>query len=380
MGIPMGAPEFKYRDILRRHDVTLFSGNFELYGDFSRRVVEVIEKHTPYIEVYSVDESFLGIGSLLIEDYESWAKAVGQDVLRRTGIPVSIGVAPSKTLAKAAAELAKQDEKTGGVFSFIGRNESDMRASLNRLPVEDVWGIGWRLAPKLKQQHIRTAGDLADVTPRWARQHLTVRGERLVRELRGEACYGLSQSSVEDGQKTIAATRSFGRSIRAIHELETAVASFAARAAVRLRKKHQIAGALAVFVRTGKGAIKQYGPSVSRRLPYPTADTSVIVAEAMAGLQQIYDQNYGYRKAGVVLHHLLPESAQQTTFNQRGKEQALKKRDQLMHVLDEINAKYGTKTIRTAAEGARTKGRWYSKREHRSQAYTTNWQELAVIN
>lgn len=379
LGIPMGAPEFKYRPVLRQNRVELFSGNFSLYGDFSRRVVEVLENYTPYIEVYSVDESFLEVGSLLIGDYNQWAQAVKADIYRQTGIPVSIGVAPSKTLAKAGAELAKHDPSLRGTFSFIGPSEQEKGKALANLPVEDIWGIGRRLAPKLRQNQIRTAADLSGVSPKWAKQHLTVRGERLVRELQGQSCYGLSQSGVEEGQKSIAATRSFGHTIRAIHDLETAMASFAARAAARLRKKHQIAGAVMTFLSTSKGADEPFHPSASRRLAYPTSDTSVLVADALEVLRIIYDERYGYRKAGVVLLGLLPESAQQTTFAQRDRQTELTRRDVLMKTVDKINAKYGTKTIRTAAEGAKTNERWHSKRERRSPAYTTSWNELATI-
>ncbi|HEX9679041.1 MAG TPA: Y-family DNA polymerase [Candidatus Saccharimonadales bacterium] len=379
LGIPMGAPEFKYRKLLRANDVTLFSANFALYGDFSRRVVEVLRSYTPQIEVYSVDESFLEVSSLLIKDYPKWARGLCQDVFKQTGIPVSVGIAPTKTLAKAATELAKKDLSFGGALSLVGLRPAELKAHLEKLVIEDVWGVGRRLGPKLRQLGLRTAWDLRQVGTKWAKQQLTIRGERTVRELKGETCFGLSRETVTGGQKSLAVTRSFGRRIQSAHELESAVASFATKAAARLRRKQQIAGALVVFITTGVGAVERFAPSTLVRLEYPTADTSQIVGTAVNGLDRIYNDNFSYKKAGVIMLDLRSKQAQQTTFGQIGQSQQLKRRDRLMRVMDQLNTRYGTRTLRTAREGQNLEAKWPSRQERRSPAYTTSWNQLASV-
>jgi DNA polymerase V len=379
LSVPMGAPEFKWRPILRANRVQLFSANFGLYGDFSRRVVEILGGFTPDMEVYSVDESFLEVSTLLIEDYSAWAKRLRAAVLKQIGIPVSVGVAPTKTLAKAAVDYAKLHPETGGTLNLQSLSESKQLEILDRLPLEEVWGIGRRLASRLNGFGLRTAGDLARVSSKWARQHLTVRGEKTVRELGGESCFPLALEGLDHEQKSLAVTRSFGRNLRAIHELEKAMATFAARAATRLRRKKQIAGGLAVFIRTGVGAARQFGQSTSVVLPYPTSDTSQITAAALQGLKNVFNPDYAYRKAGVVLLDLKPITAQQTVFEQIGQGRQLKERDELMTAIDKLNRKYGTDTVKTAAQGAREKEQWTSQRKRVSPAYTTSWAEIPIL-
>jgi DNA polymerase V len=299
--------------------------------------------------------------------------------LQQTGIPVSVGVAPTKTLAKAAVGYAKSHPETGGTLNLQTLSRAERLAKLDELPINEVWGIGRKLGPKLNSFGLRTAGDLARVSPKWARQHLTVRGERTVRELKGESCFVLTIDSLDHEQKSLAVTRSFGRNLRAIHELEKAVATFATRAAARLRRKHQITGALAVFIRTGVGAAQPFGQSTLVRLAYPTNDTSRLVAAALEGLEGIYNPNHAYRKAGVILVNLLPEMAQQTTFEQTGQAERLSQRDELMSAIDHLNQKYGTDTVKTASQGARDKELWTSQRKRVSPAYSTSWNDIPVI-
>lgn len=384
LGIPMGAPEFKWRSVLSKNDVTLFSANFLFYGDFSRRVVDILSAVTPQIEVYSVDESFLETGSLLIKDYATWGRQLRRDIMKQIGIPVSIGIAPSKTLAKAATDYAKKEEGTEGVVAI--QENSAVRPSvlspskvLSSLPIEGVWGVGWRLAPQLRRFGLRTAQDLSEVAPAWARQHLTIRGERMVRELKGESCIPLSDEGLDHAQKSLAVTRSFGHNLRAVHELEKAVATFATRAATKLRRKDQIAAAMAVFISTGAHAPTQFRPSTLVQLEYPTNDTSQLVGAAIKGLERIYDNNFAYRKAGVILTDLRPSFAQQTTFSQRDQADKLVARDQLMASIDAVNRKYGTDTLKTARQGAKNKEKWQSRRELVSPSYTTKWAEIAVL-
>src|SRR6266498_1461283 len=232
MGVPMGAPLFKVEHLMKGKDVTLFSGNFRLYGDFSQRVVRILAQMAPEIEVYSVDESFLEISSLPIDDYQGWAAKLYETIYRWTGIPVSIGVAPSKTLAKAASEFAKQNPETEGVWYLPPEDDEKREQLLRWLSVKDVWGIGWRSAPKLMQRGISTAYDLSKVSEKWARQQLSIRGLKTVKELNGESCLPL-EHEVEP-QQSIARTRSFGYNVRDYYQLEGAIATFAAQAAVKV--------------------------------------------------------------------------------------------------------------------------------------------------
>lgn len=379
LGIPMGAPQFKYRDILVSNRVKLFSANFSLYGDFSRRVVEALKIYTPYIEVYSIDESFLEIGSLLVDDYQQWAQTVSRQVHTQTGIPVSVGVATSKTLAKAATELVKRGRSTGGGLSLVNRPAKDIKRLLGDLPVEEVWGIGRRLAPRLRQLGVRTTYDLCSVSPKWAKQHLTVTGEKTVRELKGEACFKLSQTKVNSGQKSLAVTRSFGRAMRSMHQLESALASFATKASVRLRRQQQIAGALVVFIRTGIGSAESYSPSTLVKLEYPTSDTSRIVEAAIDGLERIYNDLYAIKKAGVILMDLRPSTAQQMTLYQQNDKGKLDRRERLMSAFDAINERYATRMLKVASEGPPAKTEWLSSRKNVSPEYTTNWKDIPAI-
>lgn len=384
LGIPMGAPEFKWREVLRQNDVTLFSANFLLYGDFSRRVVDVLSRITPQMEVYSVDESFLEVSTLLIDDYAQWGRQLRQTILREIGIPVSIGIAPSKTLAKAATDYAKQIPSTQGVTVLAKTTGNDLsildrQTVLAALDLEDVWGVGRRLGPKLRQFGLRTALDLAKVSPGWARQHLTIKGERMVRELNGESCFLLTKEGLDHEQKSLAVTRSFGHNLRAMHELEKAVATFATRASTKLRRKSQIAGSMVVYLSTGVGVPRQAHPSTHVRLEYPTNDTSQLVSSAIEGLSRIHDPNFGYRKAGVILLDLKPATAQQLTFAQRNHRKSLLARDRLMATVDGLNRRYGTDTLKTARQGAKDKELWQSLRQRVSPAYTTRWAEIRVI-
>ena len=379
LGIPMGAPQFQYRDVLRANKVELFSANFPLYGDFSRRVVETLKSFTPNIEVYSIDESFLEVGSLLIDNYQQWAQNISQTVFKQTGIPVSVGVATSKTLAKAATEIVKKNPQIKGGLSLEGLSPKDIHRWLDKLPVQDVWGIGRRLGPKLNRLGVRTASDLSQVGPKWAKQQLTVIGERTVRELKGEACFALSRERVDSGQKSLAVTRSFGRAMRSAHQLESAVASFATKASARLRRKHQIAAALVVFIRTGVGAKKPYSVSTLVKLEYPTADTSRLTEAAIQGLGRIYNPNHAIKKAGVILVDLLPKNAQQMTLSQQDKLDDLEKSDRLMQTFDKLNERYGTRVLKTASEGPPVKSKWLSLRKNVSPQYTTSWTQIATI-
>lgn len=374
MGVPMGVPYFEVRDTLKLGEVTLFSGNFALYGDFSQRVVQILQTVCPDIEVYSVDESFLEVSSLPIKDYDAWGRELRARILKWTGLPVSVGIAPSKTLAKAAADFAKKNESEQGAFSIIG-DAAKREQLLKWLPVEDVWGVGRRTAPKLRGRGISTAYDLSQVSDAWAQSTLTIRGLKMVRELRGEPCLPLENH--EEPQKSIIRSRSFGHKIRNYFELESAVATFAAQGAAKLRQKQELAGAVVTFLYGSKHDDARRGGSAITTLLPPTADTGQIIAAALQALQQVYDPDFGYKKAGIVLADLRPVTAWQLELG--GNVKAIDRQSRLMRTVDEINNKLGTRLVRHASEHLELTG-WFSRKQLRSPAYTTSWLDLPKVH
>jgi DNA polymerase V len=379
LGVPMGAPEFEYRTLLRKNEVTLFSANFALYGDFSRRVVEVLKMYTPHIEVYSVDESFLEVDSLLIDDYQRWGQNLRNQIYNWLGLPVSMGIAPTKTLAKLGATYAKKHNEIDGVAVLMD-GESDLyKEALSATDIGDVWGVGRRLETKLRQSGLRTAKDLASVAPRWARQQMTITGEKTVRELNGQSCYPLGQTGMDDGQKSLSVTRSFSKGLRSASDLEKMIATFCFKAAWRLRQNHQISAEITVFIRTGVNDQNKFSASQKIRLPYPASDTSVIAVAAMDALARIYNSEHVIKKAGVIMSELLSETARQTTLGQINQDDRLDKREQLMTAVDVINTRYGSHAVRLATQGEVTSISAHSQRLRQSPRYTTEWSELRTI-
>lgn len=373
MGVKMGVPFFEMRDILQRNNVTLFSGNFSLYGDFSQRVVQILKQECPDIEVYSVDESFLQISSLPIKDYTQWGRELSAKVFKQIGIPVSVGIAPTKTLAKAAADFAKKNPSEQGAFSVAG-DQAKQEQLLKWLPVGDVWGVGWRSAPKLIGRGIRTAFDLSKVDLTWAQNQLSIRGVKTVRELSGESCISLDVS--DDGQKSITRSRSFGHTIRNYYELEAAVATFTAQAAAKLRDKNEIATSITTYLYGSKHSENRGGGSYEVKLMPPTNNTGDLINAALQGLQKIYDQDLGYKKAGVTLVNLLPQTALQMQLGADTKK--LDKQMRLMQTVDQINKSVGTRLVRHASEDP-LRTYWFSRKQLKSPAYTTSWDELKTI-
>lgn len=372
LGVPMGVPYFEIRDMVKKHDITLFSGNFPLYGDFSQRVVQLLHDACPTVEVYSVDESFLEISKLPITDYETWGRELREKILQYIGIPVSIGIAPSKTLAKAAADYVKKTDPSRGAHS-VATDNAAREALLKWLPVRDVWGVGRASAPKLQGRGIRTGYDLSLMSDEWALRELTVRGLRMVRELRGESCVPMEQNG--EPQKTIMHSRSFGHSIRNYYEIEGAVATFAAQAAAKLRSQGELTRRVVVYLQ-GSQHTPYRGLWQATRLHPASNDTGVIIEAALQSLQQGYDPDFAYKKAGVALLDLHSHAARQLAFTD---EPALiDRRTHLMDTLDTLNKRYNMRLVRHASEHIED-AKWHSKRQLRSQAYTTKWSELRKV-
>lgn len=370
LGIPMGAPAFKYRELFERHRVNKFSANFELYGNMSRRITQLLATITPRLEVYSVDESFLDLSQLDIRDYTAWGHTVREAILQWTGIPVSIGIAPSKTLAKLASDRGKKLPELNGVLNLIDTSDKDMY--LESMPVEDVWGIGWRLAPKVRAEGIGNALRLSQLRPQRAQQLMGIRGRQLVAELNGTACFPLELEHQKP--KSILRSRTFGEDTHGANVVEAALASFTTTAAFRLRQSRQLTRRAGIFIDTNKH--KPGFRRWSREVVYhtPTADTGRLISDVIDLFGMVYRHDMSYHRAGVWLSDFVPADRLQTDLLGAVDPAAHERSMSRMQAIDAINERFGKRSIRYAAEDlAQT---WQPVRKLRSPRYTTNIDEI----
>jgi DNA polymerase V len=376
VGIPMAAPAFKYRRIFQDYGVVQFSANFELYGDISRRITQLLISITPRIEIYSVDESFLDLSQLRIADYEQWGKMVREKILQWVGIPVSIGIAPSKTLAKLASDRGKKAPELGGVLDLYSAPEEILERHLRDLPLGDIWGIGRRLAPSLRALGLSTAYDIAQLSPKLARQLIgSIHGEQMVRELNGESCYPLYREGAM--QKSIARTRTFGEDTDDIGALEAAIATFVTKAAHRLRKDRLLTHRAGLFLCTNKHKPGYKTWSREIKLDMPTADTGLLINKLTKLLGGMVQPHLSYHRAGVWLHDFIPAQALQTDLLGFVDPVAHDRSTSRMQAVDGLNLRYGRHAVHYAAEDLGT--RWQPKYHLRSPRYATHWDELATV-
>jgi DNA polymerase V len=374
LGIPMGAPAFQYRQAFKEQGVTQFSGNFELYGDISQRLTRVLTGITPRTEVYSVDESFLDLSQLAIDDYQAWGRAVRQRLLREVGIPVSIGIAISKTLAKLASEHAKRDDGASGVLDLALKPRSIREAYLLNTPINDVWGVGRKLAPRLRAEGVHNALNLGNMPPRLAGQLMGVHGRQMVAELNGTCCHRLEPFGKV--RQTIMHGRMFGEDTNQFEVIEAAIASLAARAAARLRSERLLARGAVLYLSTNrhKPGYQRTGRFVS--FATPTADTGVITSRLVGAIEAAFNPRAWYHRANILLYDLVSEHALQADlFDYIDLDSAAASQSRLQ-AFDSINSRYGGRTIRYAAEDLSQA--WQPKRQLRGPRYTTNWAELPV--
>ncbi len=372
LSIPMAAPAFKYRHVFRQHGVVQFSANFELYGDFSRRITALLTSITPRIEIYSVDESFLDLSELIIKDYTVWALQVRSLILHYTGLPVSIGIAPTKTLAKLASDRAKKQSDLCGVLDLTGKNDTPKH--LKAIQIEDVWGIGWRSVPKVRVAGLQTAYDLSTISPRAGRQLLGgIRGEQLVRELNGISCLPLEAEHI--ACKSIARTRTFGEDTGQFRVVEAAIASFVAQAAFRLRKSGQLTKRASLFLTTNKHNPGYHGWRGEVKLAMPSSDTGLLTRLLVEELGRLYDSHAVYHRAGVILYDFIPTDYLQTDLLGTVDVNRHAQSNARMEAVDEINSRFGKHKIRYAAEDLGNA--WEPRRNLLSPRYTSSWEELA---
>lgn len=372
LDIPMGVPLFKVRDIVRANKVQLFSANFELYGDISQRIVELLRQETPLIEVYSIDECFIDLSELPVEDVHAWAVRVRKRVWREVGIPVSVGIAPTKTLAKAASFYAK----THGDGTCVVEDEPVRRALLEAMPVGEVWGIGRRLGPKLQDKGVSKAIQLVDASDKWLAQQFTITGMRMVDELRGQARIPFGDK--RDQRATIMRSRSFGHRVRDYFQLESAVATFAAQAAAQLRAQDSVCSGVVTFISTGIRPTEQrHHASQFVSFGEPTADSGQLITKALEGLNAIHSADFAYQKAGVTLVGIQDIASWQLSL--MGEDGPREKKVGLMREVDKLNTRYGKGTVWQGTE-ARGGAVWQSKSERRSPRYTTKLLELPILH
>ncbi|MEC9327286.1 MAG: Y-family DNA polymerase [Verrucomicrobiota bacterium] len=365
LGIKMGAPYYQIKGLCQKNQVSVFSSNYELYGDMSKRVVSILMRFTPESEVYSIDESFLSLEQ--IHDPVRTAEEMRKTVLKWTGIPISVGIGPTKTLAKMANRMAKKQDT--GCLMLKGSENS----LISSVRVRDVWGIGRKIEKKLKRLKILTALDLVNAPAPIIRKVGSVQLERTQKELQGLQCISIEQ--IPESKKNVCCSRSFGRTVTDLEELEEAVANHAVRATQKIRKEGSITCGLQVFIMTNRfSKDPQYSNSKTIGFDEPSDDPIRILSTAKELLRSIYRKGYSYKKAGVLLLNLRARDQDQgLLFRDHHNE----KRSRFVKALESIKNTYGTNSTFLAAQGIDRS--WDMKRQHRTPRYTTNWNEIPSI-
>ncbi len=372
LGIPMGAAAFEYQALFDQHDIKVFSSNYALYGDMSNRVMSTLKEYAPEIEVYSIDEAFLKFDKMLPDfDFLSYGKRMRKAVTQETGIPVSIGIAATKALSKVANKIAKKfPERTGGVY-LIDTEDKRIKG-LKWTKVEDVWGIGYRHSKRLQNLGVQTAYDFTQLPEEWVRKTMSVVGLRLQNELNGIACLDLE---TPQPKKNIATTRSFDHNHSDFQYLRERVSTFAVTCGEKLRAQQSCCNAIMVFIHTNghRKDLPQYSRNVVVPLPYPSNSSITLTQFASKGLEMIFKQGYAYKKAGVIVMDITPETVRQINLF----ENSHIKHRPLMETIDRINNSLGVKKVKLASQDV---GRtWKMRQEKLSPRYTTQLSEIIKV-
>lgn len=370
----MSEPYFKVKEEFKKLGVHVFSSNYSLYANMSNRVMQVLSEFTPELEIYSIDEAFLSLKGFENYNLVDYCKKIKEAVYRNTGIPVSIGIGPTKVLAKVANHVAKKNKvKTGCVFSLM--DEKNRILTLKSFPVSEVWGIGWQSTQKLANNQIYTAYDLMNANQKFIQKNLTIVGSRIQEELKGVSCINLQL--IEADKKQIISSRSFDNYITTLEQLKESVALHVSEVAIKLRKQKLIAKNMSVFIQTNpysKIHLNQYSNSCSMNLLSGSSHTGKLIKYAFNCLEQIYKDGYYYKKAGVVVNDLVKKSGSQLDFFYTFDTD---KEDETMRSLDQINADHGKHTLKYAALGIDRD--WEIKFKLKSPNYTTRWSDLLVV-
>ncbi len=372
IGIEMGAPAFMMEEMLRENKVAVFSSNYTLYGDLSNRVMQTLKTFTPLVEVYSIDEAFLDLDGLKYQDLFQLGQTIRERIMNDIGLPVTIGMAPTKTLAKMANRFAKKERKNTGVY--LAQDKWQVDELLAYTQVGDIWGIGGQHTKRLLRNRIFTGADLVNVNEEWVRKNMTVMGQRLLNELRGIPC--IKWEDTPPPKKGICTARSFGQLLSDKKDIAEALANYANTCAAKLRKQNSCANLVHVFIQTNthRTQDKQYFRSVSLQAPIATNNSADIISIALKGLDIIYRPGYKFKKVGVMLLDLVPEkTVQMSIFETRDNE----KGKAVMKAYDHVNSRFGKDLLRFAVQGYKRK--WKLRQLRLSPCYTTDINQVLTI-
>ncbi|MBN2016022.1 Y-family DNA polymerase [Candidatus Dojkabacteria bacterium] len=374
LGIKMAQPVFQCKELIAKHNIQIFSANFVLYGDMSQRVMNTLRRFTPELEIYSIDEAFLSFTNFIPKDIIRNSKKIRDVVKQWTGIPISIGIGPTKTLAKVANKIAKKHTEFGGVFDIT--NHPRKKELLSNLDVIDVWGIGRQFARFLGKHRIKNVLQFINADEKWVKENMTVGGLRTLLELKGVPCADIDE--VHDSSKTILSSRTFAQSIREVSDLKEAIASYVSIAAEKLRAQKLVASMIHVFVTTNRFNRKNYySNSYYLELSEPTAYTPILISYASRALDEIFKKGYEYKRAGVLLTGLCPTHSVQRSMFPGMTSELQEKKNRLMSFIDRLNFRWGRGTVKSCAAGINKV--WDTVQSQRSPRYTTNWDELLTV-
>lgn len=372
LGVAMGAPWFKLKDLAKQHGIIALSSNYALYADMSNRVMSILRQFSPDQEVYSIDESFLDLTSFTYQNHVQYGQTIQERILQWTGLPVCVGIASTKTLAKLANHCAKKQATFNGVCDFNAMTTQALDVLLSRLDVGEIWGVGRKLTPRLQALGINNALSLKQANADRLRRQFSVVMQKTIHELNGIVCIELED--IAPPKKQILSSRSFGVPVRDFNSLAESITLYMSRAAEKLRRQQSFAGSVYVYIRTSpfKPDDPFYSNGMTIALPSPTDDTRQLVSVVLWALKQLYKPHFNYAKAGVMLSDLVPaEGVQTDLFSQM---QHNSKTNNLMTTMDNINRKMGKESIKLASEGF--KRPWKMRQENKSPSFTTNWKQL----
>ena len=374
LGIKMAVPVFQIADIIKKNKVLVFSSNYSLYGDMSNRVMQTLKKFAPNLEVYSIDEAFLDLSEFHKINFTDYGRQIKNTVEKWTGIPVSVGIAKTKTLAKIANNIAKKSGKANGVLDLTSSAYIDK--ALEIVDVSDVWGVGSNYADFFKKNGIKNALQLRDTNLSFIKKKMGIVGVRLVNELRGVSCYPLEQNPPR--KKSITVSRTFKNPIETFTGMREAISAYISIGAEKLRREKSVTEEVQVFLMTNRfDKENYYSNSKTFKLPVPTSNTSELIHFVQKGLKEIFRKEKLYKRAGIVFNKLVPENFVQTDIFDSKNRNLSKK---LMETFDNINLKIGKSTIQYAAVGLSQNPSWKPASNRRSKSYTTNWNQLLEIS